>query len=150
MSRFRLLKFILASPSFPDPRRSSEWQHWRNANHGLRDSQGEEVITPALPLHRLLRQLTPFRYQSRAFLLFPMCFNIGVIIGPILGGLLADPAGSYPNVFGHVTFFIRYPYATPNILSAIFLFSATLGIFFGLSEVWSFFLLLSLVTEPVD
>lgn len=25
------------------------------------------------------------RYQSRAFLLLPMCFNIGVIIGPVLG-----------------------------------------------------------------
>ncbi|KAF8860717.1 MFS general substrate transporter [Acephala macrosclerotiorum] len=74
------------------------------------------------------------KYQSRAFLLFPMCFNIGVIIGPILGGLMADPAGSYPSLFGDVTFFKKYPYAPPNILSAIFLFSATLGIFFGLSE----------------
>lgn len=25
------------------------------------------------------------KYQSRAFLLLPMCFNIGVVIGPILG-----------------------------------------------------------------
>lgn len=25
------------------------------------------------------------RYQSRAFLLLPMCFNIGVVIGPVLG-----------------------------------------------------------------
>lgn len=25
------------------------------------------------------------RYQSRAFLLLPMCFNIGVVVGPILG-----------------------------------------------------------------
>lgn len=25
------------------------------------------------------------RYQSRAFLLLPMCFNIGVVIGPLLG-----------------------------------------------------------------
>ncbi|CZR64357.1 related to E.coli tetracycline resistance protein TCR1 [Phialocephala subalpina] len=74
------------------------------------------------------------KYQSRAFLLFPMCFNIGVIIGPILGGLMADPAGSYPSLFGDVAFFKKYPYAPPNILSAIFLFSATLGIFFGLSE----------------
>lgn len=67
-----------------------------------------------------------------------MCFNIGVIIGPILGGLMADPAGSYPSLFGDVAFFKKYPYAPPNILSAIFLFSATLGIFFGLSEVWLF------------
>lgn len=74
------------------------------------------------------------KYQSRAFLLFPMCFNVGVIIGPILGGLLADPAGSYPKLFGDVAFFKKYPYAPPNILSAFFLMSATLGVFFGLKE----------------
>ncbi len=68
--------------------------------------------------------------------MFPMCFNIGVIIGPILGGLLADPAGSYPNVFGNVKFFKRYPYAPPNILSSFFLFAAALGVFFGLAEVF--------------
>ena len=40
------------------------------------------------------------KYQSRAFLLLPMTFNIGVIIGPLLGGLLADPVGTYPGIFG--------------------------------------------------
>jgi MFS family permease len=64
-----------------------------------------------------------------------MCFNIGVIIGPILGGLLADPAGSYPKVFGHVEWLKRYPYAAPNIMSAFFLFCAATGLFLGLAEV---------------
>ena len=64
-----------------------------------------------------------------------MCFNIGIIIGPILGGLLADPAGSYPSIFGHVKFLRMFPYAPPNILSALFLFSAAMGVFFGLREV---------------
>jgi MFS family permease len=75
------------------------------------------------------------RYQSRAFLLLPMTFNVGVIIGPILGGLLADPAGSYPKYFGNIAWLKKYPYAAPNILSACFLFCAMLGIFFGLEEV---------------
>ncbi|KAH7395564.1 major facilitator superfamily domain-containing protein [Cadophora sp. MPI-SDFR-AT-0126] len=74
------------------------------------------------------------KYQSRAFLLFPMTFNIGVIIGPILGGLLANPAGTYPEAFGHINFFIHYPYALPNIVSAFFLICSTLGVFFGLAE----------------
>ena len=56
-------------------------------------------------------------------------------MGPILGGLLADPAGSYPSIFGHVKFLRLFPYAPPNILSAFFLFSAGLGVFFGLREV---------------
>ncbi|KAL7623432.1 hypothetical protein AAE478_007114 [Parahypoxylon ruwenzoriense] len=61
------------------------------------------------------------KYQSRAFLLLPMTFNIGVIIGPVLGGILSDPAGSYPDVFGKVAFFLKFPYAAPNIVSAGFL-----------------------------
>ncbi|KAK1750797.1 major facilitator superfamily domain-containing protein [Echria macrotheca] len=74
------------------------------------------------------------KYQSRAFLLLPMTFNIGVIIGPVLGGILSDPAGSYPSLFGQVEFFRRYPYATPNILSAFFLFSALMSIWLFLDE----------------
>lgn len=75
------------------------------------------------------------RFQSRAFLLLPMCFNIGVIVGPVLGGLLADPAESYPNIFGDVKFFKMFPYALPNIVSAIFLLIGGLSVFLGLEEV---------------
>jgi hypothetical protein len=103
------------------------------------------------------------RYQSRAFLLLPMTFNvsaaqkmlpriyfrlhpitrrltqrpaqIGVIIGPILGGLLSDPAGSYPDAFGKVAFFKHFPYALPNLVSACFLSLALLGIWLFLEEV---------------
>lgn len=64
-----------------------------------------------------------------------MCFNIGVIFGPILGGLLADPAGSYPTLFGQSRWLLRYPYAPPSILSACFLLSAAIAVFFGLEEV---------------
>lgn len=64
-----------------------------------------------------------------------MCFNIGVIIGPILGGLLADPAGSYPDMFGDIGWLHKFPYAPPNILSASFLLTAATGVFLGLEEV---------------
>jgi hypothetical protein len=63
-----------------------------------------------------------------------MTFNIGVIIGPILGGILSDPAGSYPSLFGKVKFFVKYPYALPNIVSAIFLFLAAVVVWLGLEE----------------
>lgn len=64
-----------------------------------------------------------------------MTFNIGVVIGPILGGILSDLAGSYPTVFGDVKFFRDYPYATPNILSAFFLLCAVLSVWLNLEEV---------------
>ncbi|KAK3394866.1 major facilitator superfamily domain-containing protein [Podospora didyma] len=74
------------------------------------------------------------KYQSRAFLILPMTFNIGVIIGPILGGVLSDPAGSYPSFFGQIRFFQRFPYAAPNLLSAFFLFSAVIWVWLRLEE----------------
>ncbi|KAJ5095981.1 hypothetical protein NUU61_005337 [Penicillium alfredii] len=83
------------------------------------------------------------KFQSRAFLLLPMCFNIGVIIGPILGGSLADPVNSFPQLFGPgsllggkdgVCWMQHWPYALPNVLSAIFIFASLAAVFFGLDE----------------
>src|SRR4051794_9051303 len=78
-----------------------------------------------------------------------MCFNVGVIIGPILGGVLADPVRSYPHIFGPnsllggktgVEWIMKYPYATPNILNAVFIIISCICIFLGLEEVATLFL----------
>ncbi|KAF2152937.1 MFS transporter [Myriangium duriaei CBS 260.36] len=83
------------------------------------------------------------KYQSRAFLLLPMTFNIGVIVGPIIGGLLADPLATYPSVFGEnsilggehgVWWMKRWPYALPNIVTAAFMTIATTVAILGLEE----------------
>ena len=66
-----------------------------------------------------------------------MTFNVGVIVGPVLGGILSDPAGSYPDIFGQVDFFKRFPYATPNLVSAVFLSCGLLGVWLCLEEVSS-------------
>lgn len=73
-----------------------------------------------------------------------MCFNIGVIIGPILGGSLADPVHSFPGLFGPgsllgrkdgVWWMQHWPYALPNVLSAFFILASFLAVFLGLDEV---------------
>ncbi|TKA39835.1 hypothetical protein B0A55_13497, partial [Friedmanniomyces simplex] len=76
------------------------------------------------------------KFQSRAFLLLPMTFNIGVIVGPLLGGLLADPVGSYPGLFveNYTGWMGRWPYALPNVVNAGFLGCSALGVVFGLEE----------------
>jgi MFS family permease len=74
------------------------------------------------------------KYQSRAFLLLPMTFNIGIIVGPILGGILSDPAGNYPKWFGEIDFFVKFPYALPNIVSSLLLVFAGFAVWFGLEE----------------
>ncbi|RDW82629.1 MFS multidrug transporter-like protein [Coleophoma cylindrospora] len=74
------------------------------------------------------------KYQSRAFLLLPMCANAGTIIGPVLGGIMSDPAGNYPKWFGGISWLERFPYSPPNLLSAIFLGCAACAVIFGLDE----------------
>ncbi|PUU81629.1 major facilitator superfamily domain-containing protein [Tuber borchii] len=58
------------------------------------------------------------KYHSRAFLIMPICFNIGVIVGPAIGGILADPASTYPGAFGRVEWMRRWRYALPNLACA--------------------------------
>lgn len=84
------------------------------------------------------------RYQSRAFLLLPTFLNIGAILGPILGGLLADPVNTLTSIFGPgsliggkngVSWMRDWPYALPNLLSATVLAIAVIGVVLGLEEV---------------
>lgn len=84
------------------------------------------------------------RFQSRAFLLLPMCFNIGVIIGPMVGGALADPVQSYPGLFGPdstlggkngVHWMQHWPYLLPNLFGAAYALCACAAVFLGLEEV---------------
>lgn len=72
-----------------------------------------------------------------------MCFNVGVIIGPLLSGFLADPIHSLPSLFGPGSVFggrdgvgwmATFPYALPNVFFAIVLGIAALAIILGLDE----------------
>jgi hypothetical protein len=66
-----------------------------------------------------------------------------VVIGPILGGFLADPIQNFPGVFGPgsliggndgVGWMTAFPYALPNVVSAVFILSATILLILGLDE----------------
>ncbi len=58
--------------------------------------------------------------QPRAFSLMPLVYTMGSIFGPGLGGAIANPAASYPEIFGNSAFFKRFPYALPNIAISLF------------------------------
>jgi hypothetical protein len=74
-----------------------------------------------------------------------MCANIGVIIGPMIGGLTSDPASAYPKLFGGIAWLEKYPYSPPQVFSAMFLGCAAVAVFFGLEEVG----LLSIITSLI-
>ncbi|KAK2623993.1 hypothetical protein QTJ16_006627 [Diplocarpon rosae] len=70
------------------------------------------------------------KYQSRAFLLLPLVFNSGVVIGLALGGCLADPIVNLPWFFGPsgvwnfagdptgVAWMRAFPFALPTMCNA--------------------------------
>lgn len=64
--------------------------------------------------------------QARAFSFYAFTRNLGIMIGPLIGGGLADPAGQYGGVFARTRFFQDYPYALATIVSGIVAASATL------------------------
>ncbi|CAM9564568.1 unnamed protein product [Ectocarpus sp. 6 AP-2014] len=62
------------------------------------------------------------------------CWSFGLVIGPAFGGLLAQPATHYPNVFSESGLFGRYPYLLPNVVGASIAFSGLPMVFFFLKE----------------
>jgi MFS family permease len=71
------------------------------------------------------------KFQSRAFLLLPMCFNIGVVIGPILGGFGDNSVLGGKN---GVSWMRIFPFALPNLVSAVFITGSALAVILGLDE----------------
>ncbi|KAF4451643.1 hypothetical protein F53441_5322 [Fusarium austroafricanum] len=95
-------------------------------------------------LRTMVSEIVPEkRHKTRAFLLLPMCFNVGVIIGPLLTGFLADPVHTLPGIFGPGSFLggskgvqwlQRFPYALPNLFCFSILTSAFFLVVLGLNE----------------
>ncbi|KAL2443612.1 Major facilitator superfamily multidrug transporter mfsB [Exophiala dermatitidis] len=78
--------------------------------------------------------VTKPEYEPKAYSIMPFVWSIGTIIGPAIGGLLADPAKSYPNQFSRDGFFGRYPWALPNLVCAAFMLISIICGFFWLDE----------------
>ncbi|CAN7114149.1 unnamed protein product [Brassica rapa subsp. narinosa] len=65
-------------------------------------------------------------YQATAMSAVSTAWGIGLIIGPALGGFLAQPADKYPNVFSKESIFGRFPYALPCFTISAFALVVTL------------------------
>lgn len=69
--------------------------------------------------------------QPKAFSLMPLVWSIGSVFGPAFGGFFARPAEQYPNLFGHIEYFKRYPFVLPNLMACfVFFISFMTGLLF--------------------
>ncbi|KAG0299558.1 hypothetical protein BGZ98_009945 [Dissophora globulifera] len=67
----------------------------------------------------MLGEIADHTNQSQAFSVFGFAWGIGMIVGPVLGGYLANPAKTFPDIFGDWAFFIEYPYFLPCFVAAM-------------------------------
>ena len=69
--------------------------------------------------------------------IYALCWPLGSIIGPILGGTFSNPADKFPLL--DIPFLRRYPYAMPCLVASGFsVFGVTLA-YFLMEEVCIFF-----------
>lgn len=57
------------------------------------------------------------------------------IIGPVIGGYLAEPVSKYPSLFHEDTVWDHYPYLLPNLVVVVFLLTSCILGFLNLQEV---------------
>ncbi|XDG01638.1 hypothetical protein ABKA04_001253 [Annulohypoxylon sp. FPYF3050] len=68
-------------------------------------------------IRTMISEHSTAKTQAQAFSWFAFSGNLGIFIGPLIGGSLADPAHQYPRVFGGVRFFLEYPYMLSSIVT---------------------------------
>lgn len=82
-----------------------------------------------------LGELTDHTNEALAFSFMPVAWTLGAALGPMLGGLLANPAKRFPQLFGHSQFFREYKYALPCFVGAVFPLIGIVIAYFFLQEV---------------
>ncbi|KAH7865961.1 hypothetical protein Vadar_013633 [Vaccinium darrowii] len=73
-------------------------------------------------------------YQALGISAISTSWGIGLIIGPALGGFLAQPADKYPAIFSKDSVFGRFPYFLPCLCISLFALVVTIATFFWLPE----------------
>jgi MFS family permease len=73
-----------------------------------------------LVIRTMLSDHTTSETQAVAFSWFAFANNIGIFIGPIIGGTLADPTESFPGLFGGIRILEEYPYILAGAVITFF------------------------------
>ncbi|KAJ7593059.1 MFS general substrate transporter [Mycena floridula] len=65
--------------------------------------------------------------EARAFSFFAFAGNMGIFMGPLIGGVFSQPATQIPSVFGKIQFLRDFPYFLPCFVSGLFSMSASIA-----------------------
>ncbi|KAJ3857892.1 MFS general substrate transporter [Lentinula lateritia] len=82
----------------------------------------------------IIRQLSDSTNIAQIFSLAPMIWCIGVIMGPSIGGVLADPEKQFPSTLGKISLLRDHPFFLPCAVVAFFALIFFLVALIGLKE----------------
>ncbi|KAF7848446.1 hypothetical protein BT93_L1938 [Corymbia citriodora subsp. variegata] len=72
------------------------------------------------PVKAYASEMTREEYQALAISTVGTAWGMGLIIGPALGGYLAQPAEKFPSIFSKESVFGRFPYFLPSLTISAF------------------------------
>ncbi|KAJ6864170.1 hypothetical protein NC651_034875 [Populus alba x Populus x berolinensis] len=72
------------------------------------------------PMRAYASEVCRKEYQALGMSIISTSWGIGLVIGPALGGFLAQPAEKFPKIFSSDSLFGRFPYLLPCLLISIF------------------------------
>ncbi|KAI3876972.1 hypothetical protein MKW92_036752 [Papaver armeniacum] len=79
------------------------------------------------PVQAYATEVCRKEHQTLALSFTSSAWAIGMIIGPAIGGFLAQPAEKYPNVFTKDSIFARFPYFLPCLCISVWTTAATIA-----------------------
>lgn len=92
-----------------------------NGNIGVLQTTVAEIVTVK-------------EHQPRAYSIMPFVWCLGSILGPAMGGALAQPCDNYPSMFARNTLFDRFPFLLPNLVCIVVLICGIVVGFLFLEE----------------
>ncbi|KAF4374391.1 hypothetical protein G4B88_026278 [Cannabis sativa] len=78
------------------------------------------------PLRAYVLEICNTKNQALGMSIISTAWGIGLLIGPALGGFLAQPAEKFPKLFSKKSLFGRFPYFLPCLLISIFALGVTI------------------------
>ncbi|KAL2518080.1 Protein ZINC INDUCED FACILITATOR-LIKE 1 [Abeliophyllum distichum] len=81
------------------------------------------------PIKAYASEVVREEYQSVGLSAVSTAWGTGLIIGPALGGFLAQPAEKYPAIFASDSIFGRFPYFLPCLIISLFALLVTIACF---------------------